>query len=199
MEKKNFLNYVRLECKKHGVKLRLSPYKRVKAHGYCAGYFCSSIPEIAVARKNKDFWSILVHEFCHMQQWIEQVPEWVESKTTGGYEAWELMEGYLSGTDYPQQDIDEAFAIIIKCERDCDMRTVKMVKKYNLPIDVSMLIKQSNAYHWFYHIVKEKRKWYGKTPIYSKKKVLELCPDNFRTNPSKGIPDDVRKMMLRYI
>lgn len=195
----DFLYHVKEECKKHGVKFRLSPYKRLKSGGYCTGYFSPDPPELAVAEKSKEFWSVLVHEFCHMQQWIEKTPVWTNDTTKGGFESWELMVGYMNGEKYPQEDIDEAFEIIIRCERDCDMRSVKMIKKYNLPIDTKKYIKQSNAYHYFYHVVKEKKKWYGKQPIYSKKNVLDACPDNFRTNPVKGIPKEIREEIVKHI
>jgi len=199
MQTEDFLNYVRMECKKHGVKLRLSNHKRVRSDGYCSGYFSADPPELAVARKSKEFWPVLVHEFCHMQQWLEDADVWINGTTSNGTDAWALMVNYIGGHDYDQDEIDQAFSIIIRCERDCDQRAVKMIKKYNLPIDTDRYIRQSNAYHYFYHIVKETRKWYGKEPIYSHQSILDLCEANFRSDPVRGIPDLIRREMMKYM
>ena len=196
---KNFIAHVRSECKLHDVKLRLSPYKRVRSHGYCSGYFSDDPRELAVSKKSSEFLGILVHEFCHMQQWLDKTSVWTDTITECGVEAWELMVDYLDGVHFDQKDIDRAFEIIMLCERDCDMRSVKMIKKYKLPIDVKTYIKQANAYHYFYHVVKDTRKWYGKMPIYMNKNVINLCPDNFRRNTVRSIPDDIYAAILDHI
>jgi len=198
-EVNSFLEFVKNECKEYNVTLRLSKTKRVRSGGYVSGYFSESDLVIAVAMKSDEWLSTLVHEFCHMRQWKEDSEFWINSEIDDGTDAWDIMESHLRGEKVSQSHINQAYKIIIACERDCDMRAVKMMKKFNLPIDIKNYIKQANAYHYFYHCVRDTGKWYGKVPVYCNKKVLDLCPDNFRSDTIKKIPQNIHDAICEHI
>jgi len=194
-----FIKHVKEECKKHGVRLRLAKTKRVRSGGYVSGYFDDEEPSLVVAMGNPNWVEILLHEFCHMQQWLEDSDIWRNSIVSTGEDAWTVMSRHLRGEEIKQSLLDEAYGMVIRCERDCDMRAVRMMKKFRLPIDTKEYIRQSNSYHYFYHAVKKTGKWYGKIPIYKNPDVVALCPDTFRAQTDKTCPEHIMNAILEHM
>jgi hypothetical protein len=151
-----FIDHVQSECKKHKVKFK--PYKRsyIKLTDgiKCGGFFDDNAkpPILAFAQGREDFLGLMVHEYCHMTQWLDQIPLWAESET-----ALSIMWNWLAGEDH--EDIDWAIGIARDLELDNEKRTTEMIIKWNLPIDPVEYVKKSNAYVLFYNYIKTTRKW----------------------------------------
>jgi hypothetical protein len=120
----------------------------------CGGFFDDSAkpPVLAFAQGREDFLGLMVHEYCHMTQWIDQIPLWAEAET-----ALSIMWNWLAGEDH--EDIDWAIGIARDLELDNEKRTTEMIIKWNLPIDPVEYVKKSNAYVLFYNYIKTTRKW----------------------------------------
>jgi hypothetical protein len=67
-------------------------YLRLSGNIRCSGYFDEESKELVVAMNNTDWLGILVHEYCHMTQWLDGVKVW-----TDGCEGLEKVEEWLSG------------------------------------------------------------------------------------------------------
>jgi hypothetical protein len=69
---------------------------------------------------------------------------------------------------------------------DNEKRTVKLIKKWKLPIDLNDYIKKANAYIQFYNWMRYSKRWSspGNAP-YSNKAIYEAMPPNFRMNYKK--------------
>jgi hypothetical protein len=172
-----FIDYVKSECKKHKVKFK--PYKRgyVKlADGVkCGGFFDDSDHPavLAFAQGREDFLGLMVHEYCHMTQWLEKIPLWKEAE-----DGLSRMWDWLSGTEV--EDIDGAINIARNLELDNEKRTVEMIKKWNLPIDVNEYIKKANAYIIFYNYLRISRKWSDPTNSpYRNQNIVDAMSDKF--------------------
>ena len=187
----DFIAYVKAECKKNGVKcdLRKVSYVRLSKGMKCSGWFDSDSeqPRLVCSMNRSDFLEILVHEFCHVQQWIEQCPEWIKSDYSMNY-----IDEWLSGKEV--KNIKKHIGLSRDLELDNEKRSVKMIKKFNLDIDIEMYIKRANSYVLFYNWMLESRKW--STPQnspYKNKKLLSVMPSTFRMDYTK-IPEKIRKI-----
>jgi len=172
-----FIDHVQSECKKHGVKFK--PYKR----GYiklmdgvkCGGFFDDNAksPILAFAQGREDFLGLMVHEYCHMTQWLDQIPLWTESGKASS-----IMWDWLAGKDH--EDINWAIGVARDLELDNEKRTTEMIIKWNLPIDPKEYVRKSNAYVLFYNYIKTSRKWSepGNAP-YTNKNIVDAMSDKF--------------------
>ena len=190
MTKNEFVNFVKLECKKHNVKCVLKNTSYLKIDGVtCSGLF---YPEgkLVVAMKNPLAYEVLLHEYCHMTQWLEQTDEWKNHQKINP----EKISDWLNGK--PCRNIKKYIGWIIDVELDNEKRAVKMVKKINLDfIDINSYIKKANAYIQFYNWVLKNRKWSKPNkPIYKSKDVLSLVSSKFNMDYSK-ISDKLNKAM----
>ena len=174
---KKFIKIVREKCKENNVKLLLKNTVKLKLgkNSYCGGYF-EDLGEKAVlscAMKNPLALSILVHEFSHMEQWIDNV-----FQETGEYCS--NLERWLNGEEI--NNIYNQIDRVKLMELDCERRAVKNIKKYNLPLNIQRYTQLANVYIFFYNYLKESRKWSkpGNAP-YSKsnKKLWSMCPKKF--------------------
>ena len=179
---KVFIEDLKIYTKENNIKLVLSPEKGVKfSEGgiLCNGYFDDITSTLACALgKDVSQWLvILLHESCHMDQWVEKVPEWTENVGMDNIEKW------LNGDDsVNMNNIDNEIRTSIIVEVDCEKRTVEKIKKYGLDsiINIDEYIQKSNAYVLFYLWMRKNRKWYeiGKEP-YNITDVVSVMPNTF--------------------
>jgi hypothetical protein len=164
-----FLAQIVSDCQKYEVGFHLVPDVLVEADGIkCSGYFDET--DLKVAAKKKDWLDVLVHESCHLDQWIEKHPLW--DKADAGIT---MIEKWCSGTNYGEQKLVQAFKDTIELEWDCEKRTEKKIKKYRLNIDMLRYRKQVNSYLFSYWITFRNRKWY---PFpYNNPKIVRRMPD----------------------
>jgi hypothetical protein len=147
----------------------------------CSGYFeCDEKIPSLVCAINKDWLGIYVHEYCHFQQWAEKTRFY--DKRTRIYYSGGVVEEWLMGEKHPLSMVRKAVKDMQECELDCERRAVKLIKEYELPIDVDLYIQKANAYLMFYNYVFIRRKWDVKKQKnkhgYSRK-ILNKMPKNF--------------------
>lgn len=149
----------------------------------CAGYFIDEPATLKVATgKPIDKWlQILIHESCHMDQYLEDPYLWEKCNIGYAY-FFNWIEGKV---EISNERLAECVEDIIRLEKDCEERSVHKIKQYNLPIDIVSYIQKSNAYLFSYLLMKETRKWYSE--LYSKEKVWKQAPKEFK-NAYKKIP-----------
>lgn len=174
--KEKFINIVKSKCKEHNVDLQLRNSKKVKYNEflYTSGFFedvSDTKGVLACGIKHPQFLEILTHEFSHMEQWIEKAPINKNAIYCGDMDEW------LSG-----KDINNIYSKLDKIkllELDCEKRTVKNIKKYSLPINVTEYIQKANCYVLYYNFIKESRKWVQNLTSEKNKDLWSLCPKRF--------------------
>jgi hypothetical protein len=182
MNTEQFIKHVKSECKKYNIKCVLKNTKTVKLakdDDKCSGYFDEE--HLVVAMKHPDALQILVHEYGHLTQWADQCDIWVTSSKSKSHDK---LYRWLAGEDV--KGIEEAINICRDLELDNEKRSVKLIKKFNLPIDVDMYIKKANAYVQFYNYLLISRKWCTpKNSPYKNDRLLEAMPTKFNMNYNK--------------
>jgi hypothetical protein len=181
---KAFIQFVKDECKRLGVKNHIKDVKYVKLSPTirCSGYFDDTDEPILAASMGKDDGlEILVHEYCHLTQWQDGFHLW---KKAG--RALPVIDEWLEGKYKRPQTLERAFEIAIGLERDNEMRSVRMINQWGLSIDTDKYIKRANAYLMFYNWLKQTRKWSkpGNQP-YNNKRLVAAMPANFKMDYSK--------------
>jgi hypothetical protein len=178
---KDFIKHVKSECKKYGIKcdLRKTKYVRLSGNIKCSGYFDEDEPALVCSMNRPDSLEILTHEFGHFTQWIENIDLWKKSMTS-----MPMVDEWLGGKDVP--NIKKHLAVVRDLELDNEKRAVKLIKKFDLDIDIDTYIKKANAYVFFYTRLLATRKW--ATPQnspYKNKRIIESMPAYFRKDYSK--------------
>ena len=173
-----FLKHVRSECKAHGIKFTLKPTKTVRTPDNirCTGY-CEpdDLKELAVAKNDQNWLMTLVHEYAHLTQWIDQCKEWKDTYEIDNVDDW------LNGKDMP--NIKKALSVTRDLELDNEKRSVKLIKRWNLPIDVKVYTRKANAYICFYNYLYYTRRWCHPENSPSRNpKVWKKMPATFRMN-----------------
>jgi hypothetical protein len=186
----NFIEFAKSECKKHGVKFK--PYKRsyVKLTDdiKCGGYFDdgsdSGKPVLAFAQGREDFIELMVHEYCHMTQWLDGIELWEICS-----DSMTIIDEWLSGEDHPDKLVECAINNSRDLELDNEKRAVKIFKEWNIPVDLELYTKKANAYVNFYNYMKTTRKWSdpGNSP-YTNKNILEAMSNKFDMNYQELTP-----------
>lgn len=162
---RDFLSHVKRECRRYGIKLILSKHDRlvVDNHTY-GGYFDTK--ELFVSN-GTETWiiSTLVHEFSHMEQWIDNDPVFTH-RLRGGYESYDIMDKWLDGNTYKSITVKSAVGLSRDCELNCDRRAIENIKKYKLNLNIEKYCQESNAYILMYNFAKKIRQWeFKKSPL----------------------------------
>ena len=182
-----FLDHVKKECKSHGIKLDLrkrSGYLRIGGNIKCSGYFDSENKQLVVATKRTDWLDILVHEYAHLTQFADQCDAWVEGASTT-----DEIDRWLGGEEI--EDIERHIVACRNLELNNEKRSVEIIKKFDLPIDVERYTKKANGYVYFYTWMLRTRRWSkpGNSP-YSNETVIEAMPNEFQED-YENLPDYV--------
>ena len=172
-----FISHVKRECRENGIHLLLSKKDVLRdgIHTY-GGYFDET--KIAVSNGSES-WIIrtLAHEYCHMLQWAEDDPVYTKTRVRGGQDSILIMNKWIEGNEYKKSTINTAMSLNRDCELDCERRTVEVIKKFNLHIDINKYIQSANSYILAYNYVKRVRTWNFKGSIYDKAIVNEMPMD----------------------
>lgn len=203
MTANEFVNLVSSECKKHSVRFYRSRGRTVRSPGgNCRGWFGEDdykpnqmVLAVATGDSVSKWLPILVHEFCHMHQWLEKDPTYTRSDEATGL-LWEWLEGKI---ELSPKKAKHYAVLTLENELDCERRAVKLIKKLNLAINVDKYIKQANAYVYFYHLVAKHRRWYspGKSPD-SFSMILKAMPSSLRGD-RKVISMKLEKLFEKHL
>lgn len=184
---KAFIQFVKDECKRLGVKTHIKDVKYVKLSPTirCSGYFDDADPDkgaiLACSMGKDDGLEILVHEYCHLTQWQDEFPLWKQAA-----KALPIIDEWLAGKYKRPETLKKAFEIAISLERDNEMRSVRMINEWGLSIDVDKYIKKANSYLMFYNWMKQTRRWSKpNNQPYHNKRIVEAMPTNFKLNYNK--------------
>jgi hypothetical protein len=200
---KLYISDLKKEASENNINLILSPNSGVafttdESSILCNGYFDGDTRTLACAMgKDLSYWLIiLIHESCHMDQFLEGVSEWTENIGLDETDKW------LSGNDNVDMNkIDEEIRTSMIIEIDCEKRTVDKIKKYELDslIDITEYIQKSNAYILFYLWMRKNRKWYtiGREP-YSIPEVISAMPTTFNVDYNK-LDINIEKIFDTYL
>lgn len=179
-----FLKSVIEECKQNNVECVFSDERKIAIPGYedilVSGFF-DDLPRpilgCAMGKPTEDWVQILVHESCHMNQWMEQSEFWKRIRS-GDIYADKVMDEWLSGREFDISQVEKVFYDILALELDCEKRSVDKIKNKNLPIDTIKYTKGANAYLFYYPILLKTRKWSDVAP-YEVSEIIEMMPDKF--------------------
>jgi len=174
-----FINDLERRCKTYDTTIYLSSTNYVKwGKNKSNGYF-SIDPNVlycAVGINQEKWLRTLIHESCHFDQWVQKCKAW---------------------NDYCNDE--DNFDVQRAIELDCEKRTIKKAKKYNLPVNIRLYTKQASAYVFFYTFMKKYKKWYkiGHEP-YNNKKILSIMPSNLNGSYEKLTPK-MEKLFMECI
>jgi hypothetical protein len=173
---------IKAECKRNNVTFYQGKGKTVlfRDNVRSNGYFTdgndgkNDNPRLAIASGDNAL-DVLIHEYCHMQQYLEQSPEWNAIINNGCIWDW------IYGSDqYSEDELDNSFRASYQLELDCEIRSVEKHKEWNTGINLEHYIQKANAYTMFYIFMRDNRVWYksGKEP-YSLIEVWSQMPKSF--------------------
>ncbi len=187
---KNFINQIKQEIKSVNGILYLSKGKYLKTDGFrLNGYFDTENKvklAVATGKPLRQWLPILCHEYSHFQQFTEQCDAWTGIYFKNGEDSGIVLEDWLHGKDCDIKLVKDSIKRYRQLELDCERRSIKNIKKFNLPIDLERYTKRANAYIHFYNYLVLSRKWYtvGKEP-YRVKQVLDKMPTHLNGSYEK--------------
>lgn len=188
---KAFIEYVKAHCKELGIKCDLRPTKFVYCGNIrCGGYFDSDSKILVVSMKHKDALGILAHEYCHLTQWQDGIELW----DIAGH-ALIKVDAWLQGKRI--HNIATHLAHSRDLELDNERRSVKMIKKWKLSVDVDDYIQKANAYVHFYNWMYHSRAWSKpKNSPYTNPNIIGLMSKKFNMQ-YKQLPKKVYNAFVR--
>ena len=174
---KAFIDFVKRECKRYGVKtdFRKVKYLRMSGNIKCSGYFDSENQKLVVALNHKDWLETTIHEYGHFTQWLEGCSEWMENIEGIG-----KVDEWLSGKNI--KDIKKYIGMARDLELDNEKRAVKIIQDWGLDefIDLEQYTQKANAYIMFYNWLGKTRRWSkpNNSP-YSNKRLISIMSTQF--------------------
>lgn len=181
MTEEEFLEHIRPQLEQAGIYCNFTedPWVYCEDGTKCSGYFDGNEKILAVAKGKPNWFGILVHEYCHFEQWREDCAAWSQVYVEGKREALEvLMDAFYEGRDLDDETIARYCHKSATVELDCEKRVLKKIADLNLPMDAKEYAKAANSYVVFYYTMPVYRKWCDKVPPYMVPDILDAMPDH---------------------
>lgn len=194
-EFKQFVANVKRQCTRHKIELMMSPSRTVViTDSYstdCSGYFddVDMVLVVACGKPFKEWIEVLIHEYSHMQQW-EDDNRWDKWTDCCG-KLWEWIDHDIELED---DELNDVINGMIELERDCELRALENIEKWNLPINKSMYKRRANLYLYSYRMLPKIKKF--PTGIYTNTDLVQMCAPRINKNYNM-IPDNIEKEILR--
>lgn len=199
------------KAESNGVKLVISkkngmpyPIGGDEVHGYFVvnGGYPKGELGIALGDGPNEWIKTLIHESCHMDQFIDGEYAWTDNfiydaKDNKVKESVDLIDEWVRGRDLSKEILKEIVDLSLSVELDCERRSAEKIKKYNLDIDVEEYTQQSNSYIYFYRHILETRAWYKKSP-FQVKSVWSKMPKTFN-NDYSVVPEEYKKLYKKIM
>lgn len=183
---------------KFNVELHLENEKVVDCDGTGVGGWFSDEPSpvLAVALDNETWLDTMIHEFAHLQQWVENSIYWEPSSCSVLVDHW-----YAHDCELNKEQLDKYFRALIDVEVDAERRALKMIKHYEIPIDTKLYAQKANAYVLCYHEYRRRRRWNvpGKAP-YLFPEIVAAMPTNMTKvnyHDSKSVTAKMKRLYDR--
>jgi hypothetical protein len=183
-----FLNHVELDAEQHEVEFRLVPTGIVGLPGdpgyECAGYFTvlpKKIMCVATGKPQAKWLPVLVHEYAHFRQYIEDADAW-NNNMYGMIDGEGIIDNWIHHrTTLSPDALDVYVKTTLGVELDAEKRAVETIKKFGLPIDEQKFIQKANSSLMFYGCIPRTRSWFDYNP-FDKSEVYEKMPTEFLTD-----------------
>jgi hypothetical protein len=161
-----FIRHIEETCKSEGMTLVLSPTKTVEKG---RGLFDEYRGKLIVAVDNPfHIWiQILVHEFAHVQQYLNNVPVYTKVRVD--------LDTWLSHHKKHESTLRK----IKEMELDCERRGLKIIDEFNLPIKKADFCKRASSYIHYYNYMLLNPKW-CKVPPYEIPEIYDSMPSTLR-------------------
>lgn len=150
---RRFLSDHLLGYAQRGYRVTLHPGKSISAPGMTyTGEATAEKLEIAIGGPWGGWLGILAHETCHLDQHLED--------PTSFNRADAALARVSSWLDHTTDEVDPSdFQTILELESDCEVRSLKKIEQYDLPLDPLDYTRRANAYLLSYGVALRSRKW----------------------------------------
>jgi hypothetical protein len=177
MDIAQFVGETTMEMVASGIRVTADPGKFIHHSDgtNCSGWFDPAEKEFMCATGRKFWPETWAHEYGHFTQWKDGVLKEEDED--------EVIWDWLGGKDFIYEDVAKSVRASQDLESDNERRTVKIIEKYGLPIDIPSYTQKSNAYLLFYDVVLKTRRWAdGDKPAYSVPEIYSQLPSDHILN-----------------
>lgn len=145
----------------------------------CSGWFNGETKQLIVSTgcPVERWLGVLLHEYSHLTQWIENCDIWREQSEAG--DMWEWLNGKR------ERNIGRIIDLTQDLEADCERRALRLAQELSAPIDLESYARAANAYIHFHNVVRDKRKWVRAAGALSSPEILKHCNPTIDTDYRK--------------
>lgn len=219
MNKTKFQEYIKDYCKNNSIVFKEFDGKHaytVMTNSECRGFFEENkeiLPTLGIANglSESEYYEILVHEFCHAQQYKENTNEWVNSRLTKeeqqiystdsidlrNKETGDLFTYWLENlVELPEVVVEDLLNRTIEVEFDCEKRSIQLINQMKLDININEYTQKANAYIISYVYAKQYREWIS--GLSSDSTFYKTLPSELDLTFCKNLNNDVLNNILKY-
>lgn len=192
---RRFMRHIAAHLREYGFRLIYGRGETVNAGGYrIPAYMDDANRIVRVARKARCWFQNLVHEYAHFLQWLDGARVF-----TGSAPHINRVDRWLGGKDCDAVALRRSFRAIRDLEMDCERRTVELIRRHGLSIDVRRYTKHAHLYIYGHYLMEQTRKpWPFSRSIYRSRRLVEMAPSTFRVRSHRRIPRRMRRALEAF-
>jgi hypothetical protein len=150
-------------------------------------------PQFMVCLKNDVAFELFIHEFCHFLQWRDG-PKKIHAGFDRAAKFWDWLNN--------KRKINPGVDLLQELELDCEKRAVRLIKKYNLPVDITKYCQSANVYISSYLFIEEKRSWFKRSGASTNPDIYSYFPDTLKRidyyRDKENLPEEAMNLLETY-
>jgi hypothetical protein len=192
---KKILRDVKKYCRDNNIKIKIEDAEvtTTPSDVECQGYFDNDSRILCVCKNAVNAYEVLIHEFCHAQQFIEAPEFYEKAYQYGKVDACTLLDlqqkGHITVLN------PEIVLSGIMVELDCEHRALAYFDAYDLP-DKEKYIKTANSILYSYAMIYFFNKQF---PKLSSDAYINIMPTELKNSPEEYLDYKFNKYLLDQI
>lgn len=189
--KKELVEFMENECKKNGFVIKKIPSTTVEINGVeCSAYFCAQERELVAAKHSVNFFENLLHEFCHLRQFLSQTQAWKNSHFAHTDSSAIIEDFIINERHVSSEELKKAINSTIELEWECENMAISYLNILTDYPKERIPTYKINAFVYmrFYRAVEHFGCWYKKGKDFMSKGIHYKYAESVKNMPNYNDP-----------
>lgn len=191
LTKDEMIDFIDSQCKRYDITLSIQESPNVFCNGVeCSAFFCAKTQRMVVAKHTVNFFENLLHEYCHLKQYVWCTKAW-QGGFINGVDASDIIDSFTNNSkNYTVEQFNEAIERTINLEWECENMVLEYLKHIDNYSQDKINQYKLNAYIYmrFYRAVEHFGKWHLPNKNYQVMGIHGKYIDNIENFPEHKDP-----------
>lgn len=191
ISKSELLDFIKEQCAKNNFTIHTPETATVETGGVeCSAYFCAHDKVLVAAKQSVNFFENLLHEFCHLRQYLQQTQAWKNSHYEWTDSSAVIADFVTKKRDVSPEELKKSIDSTIELEWECENMAMTYLSILSDYPQERIATYKINAFVYmrFYRAVEHFGSWYKEGKNFLAQGIHHKYADSVKNMPNYNDP-----------